>query len=180
MRIPCTILLFSLAFIGSAGCSDHQSATTLTEGGQATATAPAVAATSNAMLRMTIDGKPWQADQAINAMVDPPTMDRTILISGSLGPKDANEQLFSLILSGVDGPGTVRLQSEVPERGVVQIANLSAERYLAGSILGYDVQVEVTQYSKVPVLIDARFSGSLTANDGTKLDIGDGHFRYSE
>ena len=85
-----------------------------------------------------------------------------------------------MILSGVDGPGTVRLQSEVPERGVVQIANLSAERYLAGSILGYDVQVEVTQYSKVPVLIDARFSGSLTANDGTKLDIGDGHFRYSE
>lgn len=180
MRISFTILLCSLAFIGSAGCSDRQSPTTLTEGGQAAQTAPTVAATSNATLRMTIDGKPWKADHAIEAMVNPPTMDRTILINGSLGPRDANEQAFTMILVGVDGPGPVRLQSDVPERGVVQMGNLSAERYLAGSIQGYDMQVEVMRYSKVPVLIEARFSGSLTANDGTKLDIGDGYFRYSE
>ncbi|MFZ2235888.1 MAG: hypothetical protein WBP11_12775 [Dokdonella sp.] len=180
MRIPCTILLCSLIVIGISACSDRQSPASPIEGDQATATAPATVATSNAVLRMAIDGKPWQADQAIDAIIDPPTMNRTILINGSLGPKDANEQVFSLILMGLDGPGPIHLQSESPERGVVQISNLAPDRYLAGSILGYDMQVEVTQYSKDPVLVEARFSGSLTANDGTKLTLGDGYFRYSQ
>ena len=164
-----------------AACSDRA----VPAGGAASpAEAPASAVVANVaakpQLRMLIDGKPWMADQAIEAMVQPPGFDRAVLINGSLGPKDANEQAFSIILLGIDGPGTHHLKSGSPERGVIQMANLNARQYLAGNILGYDVSVDVLRYSARPVLVEARFSGSLTASDSSTLAITEGYFRYAE
>lgn len=174
-------ILGLLAVAGLSSCSDSGTPSGSTSSAATTtATTAPVAVSDKAVLRMQIDGKPWAADQAIEAMVHPPGFDRAVLINGSLGPKDANEQAFSIMLLGVDEPGPHHLTSSKPERGVIQVSNLSASRYLAGNVLGYDVTVELVRYSAQPLLVEARFSGSLTASDSSTLAIRDGYFRYAE
>lgn len=146
-------------------------------------TAPGTSAAVPAgnILRMRIDGREWIADHEIFGAVHPTGYDRSVLIAGSLGPKDANEQAFNVILNGVDGPGTFHAKTGDTARHVAQMANLSQERYLAGGLmLDHDLTVEVTQMQASPVAIEARFSGTLTANDGTVLKIEEGEFRYRE
>ena len=146
----------------------------------APANAPAATPAGN-LLRMRIDGKDWIADHEIFGAVHPTGYDRSILMAGSLGPKDANEQAFNVILNGVDGPGTFRAKTGDAARHVAQIANLSQARYLAGGLmLEHDVTFEVTRMQASPVAIEARFSGTLTANDGAVLRIEDGEFSYRE
>lgn len=131
-------------------------------------------------LRMIIDGREWNADSALFAAVHPPGYDRAVLIGGSLGPKDRNEQAFNLNLYGVDAPGLFHAVSGGAGASVAQLSNPAPGLYLAGGVLGYDLQVEVVDVATDPDRIEVRFSGTLTGNDGAHLQIRDGTFTYAE
>ena len=129
-----------------------------------------------AQLRMRIDGVEWTAAHDVFGAVNPTGHDRAVIIAGSRGGKNANEQAFNLTLLGADAPGRYRVTSEKPVSGAAQIANLDAQRFLSGNLFGYDIEVELLRRSTNPEVIEARFSGSLTANDGAKIAISDGYF----
>lgn len=141
-------------------------------------TAPAAAPN---VLELTLDGKSWKADRELFGAVDPPGYTRTVLMAGSFGPKNANEQTFNLNVANVDKPGRyVVRSSEASVGNAAQLANLSPERYLVGGVLGYEITVDIAVAQKNPTRIEARFSGTLIANDGAKLVVADGRFHYSE
>lgn len=177
-RLTCTMLLAAtLAACGNTAPADGDAPRTPASAKPA-AEAAAAPTAATSVLRMTFDGVEWNADHDLFGAVHPTGYDRSILIAGSHGGKNANEQSFSLNLFGIDAPGRFRVTSKDPKTGVAQIANLSAERYLAGNVFGYDVEVEIVRFSRNPDRIEARFSGALVANDGTTIELRDGHFLY--
>jgi hypothetical protein len=134
-------------------------------------------------LRLTLDGKPWQADRDFFGAFHPPGMDRAVLMAASLGPKDKHEQAFNLNLFGASGPGRyVASGNTMSLKGLsssqIQLANLSPARYLIGGPLGYEVDVELLQAGTG--VIEARFQGTMTASDGAVVKITDGYFLYRE
>jgi hypothetical protein len=141
--------------------------------------APPVAAEAN-VVRLRVDGVEWSADRDIFCAVNPPGLARGVIIAGSRGPKDANEQTFNLNLSGVDGPGTLRLESSASVTHAIQLANLDATRFLNGGAMGFDVTVDLIAVSANPTRVEARFSGTLGSSAGTPLRIDDGYLRCSE
>jgi hypothetical protein len=140
---------------------------------------PAETATGD-LVRLRVDGVEWSADREIFCAVDPPGMGPVLIVSGSRGPKDADEQTFNLNLSGVTGPGTVRLAGGGSTTHAIQLANLDTARYLNGGALGFDVSVDVLALSREPVRVELRFSGTLNSSAGMPLRIEDGHVRCSE
>lgn len=140
----------------------------------------AAAAPAGDVVRMTVDGAEWSADRDIFCAVAPPGLGEVVIVSGSRGPKDANEQAFNLNLSGVSGPGTVRLSGGATTTQAIQLANLDAQRYLNGGALGFDVTVEVLALSREPARVELRFAGTLNSSAGAPLRIDDGFVRCSE
>ena len=170
------IIVIVVAGLALAACERPGSTTTSPVATAAVAVTPVAANT----LEMRIDGTPWRADHDIFGAFHPLGYDRALIVGGSLGPKDANEQAFTLNLYGIDGPGRYAFRNGNAAGHVVQIANLSSERYLAGSILGFDFTIDVSVASKLPTVIEATFSGTLESNDGATLTISDGQFSYRE
>lgn len=165
-----------------AACNDAAALGAASPPSSAPAT-PAVQADAPAgnVLRMRIDGVEWNAERELFGAVHPAGYDRAVLISGSHGPNDATEQDFTIMLNAADGPGTYRATTGDTRRHVVQLGNLTPERYLAGGLmLDHDMTIELVRMQASPVLIEARFNGTLTANDGAVLKIEDGEFRYRE
>lgn len=149
----------------------------------ATAPTPAAPKTAGNQLRLKLDGQPWQADREFFGAYHPPGMDRAVLMAASLGPKDKNEQAFNLNLTGVSGPGRyVASGNTLSLKGVtssaIQLANLSEQRYLIGGPLGYEIDIELLQAGTG--VIEARFSGTMNANDGSTLKVSDGYFFWRE
>lgn len=143
--------------------------------------APAAAAEDAAnLIRMRVDGVEWSADRDIFCTVAPPALGDVLIVSGSRGPKDANEQAFNLNLSGVAGPGTVKLTGGGSTTHVIQLANLDAQRFLNGGAMGFDVTVEVVSLARDPARVELRFAGTLQSSAGEPLRIEDGHVRCSE
>lgn len=172
---------FSLALLASlAGCGQApQSAVPVA----ATTESPAaVAPTADSnRLRMRLDGVEWVADREFFGAVHPPGMDRAVLMAGSLGPKDASEQTFNLNLFGIDGPGRYVVERGDGTGSVMQLANLSPERYLIGGLMfEYRFEVELVTMQAQPLVIEARFSGVLQSNDDQRVTISDGEFFYRE
>lgn len=132
------------------------------------------------VLALRVDGRAWHADRAITAIVDPPGFDRMLMLSGSFGAKDRDEQTFNLNLAGVDRPGRYLIKGANVAAGAVQLANLDATRYLAGGVLGADVVVDVRVLQRSPLAVEVGFEGTLVASDGTILRIEEGHFAYRE
>jgi hypothetical protein len=132
------------------------------------------------LIRMTVDGVEWAADREIFCAIDPPGLGRMVMVAGSHGPKDANEQAFNLNLSGVDGPGKLHLVSGGPVTHAIQLANLDPQRVLNGGAMGFDVTVEVLALSRDPLMVEARFAGTLGSTAGTPLRIEDGHVRCTQ
>lgn len=161
-------------------CTQQASPATDTQPPVSTASAVTASPASGPVLRLRVDGREWRADRELFGAVHPPGLDRAVLMAGSLGPKDANEQSFNLHLSGVDGPGIYTVRGDQSPRNVVQLANTSEQRFMIGGTMGYDIQVEVLRLQSDPVLIEARFHGHMTANDGAVLRIEAGEFRYGE
>jgi hypothetical protein len=137
-------------------------------------------ATAGNLIRMRVDGVEWAADREIVCMVDPPGMGTLLIVSGSKGPKDANEQTFNLNLTGVSAPGRIQLAGGGSTTHVIQLANLDERRFLNGGAMGFDVTVDVVAISAAPAMVEARFSGTLGSSAGAPLVIEDGHVRCTE
>jgi len=132
------------------------------------------------VVRLKVDGANWSADREIFCAVAPPGLGDVLIVSGSRGPKDANEQTFNLNLSGVEGPGTLKLAGGGSTTHAIQLANLDAQRYLNGGAMGFDVTVEVLSFSRDPAAVELRFAGTLGSSAGAPLRIDDGFVRCSE
>jgi hypothetical protein len=83
-------------------------------------------------------------------------------------------------ISGIEGPGTLRLESSASLTHTIQLANLDGERFLNGGAMGFDVTVELLAVSSEPAHVEARFSGTLGSSAGRALRIEDGFVRCTE
>ncbi len=140
--------------------------------------APASLATNR--LSMRVDGVEWVADHDLFGAFHPPGYTRALLIAGGRGAKDASEQTMNINLFGIDGPGRYAIRGGDPNGSVAQLANYTPERFLAGSMMGYDLVVDVSVAQADPTHIEATFSGTLTGNDSVTMKIEDGRFVYRE
>jgi hypothetical protein len=131
-------------------------------------------------LSMKINGKEWTADSEIFAAFHPGGYDNAILIAGSKGPKDKNEQVFNMDLYKTTGPGIYQFENGNAANNVIQLAGLSEEHFMYGSMMGFKVKVNITKASKNPTIIEATFEGELTGNASDKLVITEGKFYYHE
>ena len=154
-----------------------------TPAGKAAAPPAAATAVSTSQLYLTLGGRRWQADREFFGAWHPPGYDRAVLMAGSFGPNDKNEQAFNLSLFGVAGPGRYTASGDTRSlKGVsssaIQLANFSPDHYLIGGPFGYAVEVELLQAG--PAIIEARFHGRMTASDGSELPLTDGYFLWRE
>lgn len=140
----------------------------------------APSASGGQFIRMQVDGVEWAADREIFCANAPAGMDPMLIVSGSFGPKDASEQVFNLNLSDVKGPGTLHLTGGGSLTHVIQLANLDESRYLNGGAMGFDVKVEIIEFTRDPTHVELRFDGTLNSSAGTPLRIKNGHVRCSE
>lgn len=175
MRLPLALAVLALS-LTACDRTAPPAATPSAPAATATANTPA-AATPQA--RMTLAGKPWQADREFFTAFHPPGLDKAVLMAASRGPKDKHEQVFNLNLAGVGGPGRYTARGDTMSvQGTLgsafQLANLSDSHYLIGGPLGFDIQVELLQAGAG--VVEARFHGSATASDGSTLKIEDGYF----
>lgn len=165
----------------SACTTESPQAPTHTSAPAPVATASVDVAAQGNQLRMKIDGVDWVADNEIWGAVDALGAGGTVLISGNRG-FGAAQQAFNLNLDGVDGAGSYRVAAlGTPDHGMAQIGNLSEQRYLiGGAMFDHELQVELIRVQATPALIEARFHGTMKANDDSVVRIEDGLFRYAE
>jgi len=131
-------------------------------------------------LTMKINGVDWTADNDIFGAFHPKGYNNAIIIAGSKGKKDKNEQTFNINLYNTNGPGTFNFIYGNKDLNVVQLGNLSADNYLCGSMMGFDMKVVVTKASTGPDIIEASFEGKMTCSSGEVLNITNGKFYYHE
>jgi hypothetical protein len=167
--LSCSLMLFSCANQASNAPAKQRSDNK-----------PAPAAPAGNYLRMKIDGKTWEADHEIFGAFHPKGYNKAILIAGSKGPKDKNEQTFNLNLFNTSGPGVFDIQKGNPDLNVIQLGNMSPENFMYGSTMGFSVKVTVLKASANPTVMEARFEGELNGNTGDKISITEGAFYYQE
>ncbi|CAN5799112.1 hypothetical protein BH11VER1_BH11VER1_02450 [soil metagenome] len=131
-------------------------------------------------LSMRLNGVEWIADHNLFGAFHPVGFNKAILIAGSKGPKDKSEQAFNINLYNADGPGTYQIKSGNADLSVAQMANLSPENFMYGSMMGFDLTVKVLQASKGDKVIEAHFEGTVTGNAGDTIKVTDGRFIYHE
>lgn len=146
---------------------------------RAATTAPATAKAAGNQLSLKLDGQSWQADREFFCAFHPPGYDRAVLMAGSYGPKDKNEQAFNLNLFGAGGPGRYTASGNTLSlKGIsssaIQLANRDAKNYLIGGPFGYTVDVELLQAGAG--VVEARFHGEMTGSDGSALKLSEGYF----
>ena len=166
-----SLLLLQILACGSKPQQENSAAT------PATITEPAPAGNR---LSMKINGVEWKADNKIFGAFHPKGYNKAIIIAGSKGPKNKDEQPFNINLYNVDGPGTYQIQTGNPDLNVAQLANLSPQNYLYGSMMGFNLKVVITKASTGPDEIEATFEGEMTGNAGDVLKITEGSFYYHE
>ena len=166
------ILAFSILFtFALASCSSNPANTK--------EKTPAIAATQN-HLSFKINGVEWQADREIFGAFHPKGYNKAILISGSKGGNDKNEQDFSIILYNTTGPGVFDITNGNKDNNVIQLANMSPANFMYGSMMGFNMKINVTAASENPTHIEATFEGELTGNAGDALKITEGKFQYHD
>ena len=131
-------------------------------------------------LSMKINGVEWKADHNISGAFHPKGYNKLIMIAGSKGPKDKNEQPFNINIYNTAGPGIFQFQDGNPDLSVAQLANVSPENYIYGSMMGFTMKVNVTRASSAPDVVEATFEGELKGNAGDILKITEGKFYYHE
>lgn len=129
-------------------------------------------------LSMKINGVVWEADSEIFGAFHPKGYDNVIMMGGSFGPKNKDEQPFNINLYNTPGPGDYHIKDGNKDYSVAQLANLSTDNYLYGSVLGFDIKVKLIKASANPTVIEATFEGTLNGNASDVLKITDGKFRY--
>ncbi|MBK8558209.1 MAG: hypothetical protein IPL65_21860 [Lewinellaceae bacterium] len=131
-------------------------------------------------LSMKINGVEWAADHDIFGAFHPKGYNKAIIIAGSKGPKNKDEQAFNINIYNTDGPGTFNFKNGNPELSVAQMANWSPETFLCGSMMDHHMRVKVTSATTKPDVIEATFEGELTCNTGEVFKVTDGKFYYHE
>jgi hypothetical protein len=131
-------------------------------------------------LSMKINGVEWKADNDLFGAFHPKGYNKAIIISGSKGPKNKDEQTFNINLYNTEGPGTYQFKTGNPDLNVAQLGNLSPANYMYGNVMGFDMTVKVTKASTNPDIIEATFEGSLNGNAGDVLKVTEGKFYYHE
>ena len=131
-------------------------------------------------LTMKINGVEWKADNAIWGAFHPEGQNKAIMITGSKGPKNKDEQPFNINLYNTNGPGVFDIKDGNTDNNVVQLANMSEKNYMYGSMMGFSMKVTVTKASSNPTIIEATFEGELSGNASDKLKITEGKFYYHE
>lgn len=164
---------FIAFFVSLYGCGNSQNPTRITPN-----TDTSLSGKNN--LSMLINGKEWTADNNIFGAFHPKGYNNAILISGSKGKKDKNEQTLNINLFNADGSGTFIFSNGNKDLNVAQLGNLSADNYLCGSIMGFEMKVIVTKTSLDPVIVEATFEGKMTCPTGETLNITRGAFYYNE
>lgn len=135
---------------------------------------------SGNLLSMKLNDKEWLADSSFLGVFHPKGFNKALMIGGSKGPKNKDEQVFSLNLFNVDGPGTYHIKTGNTDLSVAQLANLSPENFMYGSLMGFDLTVIVTKATKDPTVIEATFEGTLSGNASDTLKITAGRFTYRD
>ncbi len=131
-------------------------------------------------LSMKLNGTEWKADNEIFGAFHPEGYNKAIILSGSKGKKDKSEQAFTINLYNTNGPSVFAIQYKNADNSVIQIANLSEQNYLYGSMMGFNIKINITKASKNPTILEATFDGELTGNASDKLIITEGKFYYHE
>jgi len=131
-------------------------------------------------LSMKINGVEWKADHSIFGAFHPKGHNRVVMISGSKGPKNKSEQLFNINIYNTTGPGIFQFQDGNPDFSVAQLANVSPENYIYGSMMGFTMKVNLTKASTAPDVVEATFEGELKGNAGDVPKITEGRFYYHE
>ena len=141
---------------------------------------PAISNKNVNKLSFKMDGVLWEADHKIIGMFHPKGLNNAILIGGSKGPENKDEQIFSLNLYGIEKEGEYNIKLNNPNNSVVQIANLSNDEPMCGSLMGFDLNVSLKKGTDIPTLIEVNFEGELTCNTDRKIKITEGVFFYQE
>ena len=131
-------------------------------------------------MSMRLNGVEWKADNNLFGVVHPKGYNKAIMMAGSKGPKNKDEQPFNLNLFNANGPAVYHIKTGNPELSVAQLANVTRENFMYGSLMGFDLTVTVTKASKEPTEIEATFEGTLTGNAGDTLKVTEGKFSYRD
>ena len=164
----------SILIVMLAACGKNPGATSAQPGAKAYGDA------AGNHLSMKLNGADWIGDSSLFGAFHPPGYNKALLIGGSKGPKNKDEQVFSLNLFNIDGPGTYNIKTGNKEMSVVQMANLSPDNFMYGSLMGFDLKVTVTKATKDPTVIEATFEGALSGNASDTLKVTAGRFSYRE
>jgi len=131
-------------------------------------------------LSMKINGVEWKADHDISGAFHPKGYNKLIMIAGAKGPKSAGEQTFNINIYNTEGPGIFQFKDGNTDLSVAQLANLTPDKFLYGSMMGFDMKVVVKTATTKPDVVDATFEGTMTSNAGDVIKITEGKFYYHE
>ncbi len=131
-------------------------------------------------LSFKMDGVLWEADNEIMGIFHPKGYNKAVLMGGSKGPKNKDEQMFSLNLYGIEKEGEYTIQTNDPNQSVVQLANISNEEPMCGSLMGYKFKISLKKCANNPTVIEASFEGEITCNTDRVIKITEGVFYYNE
>lgn len=159
------------------GCQPHSATPTSTPAAADKASALDLRE-QQSVLRMTINGKSWEADGPLTAIHDAPIAPKALIINGMRGPRDASQQNFTLNLYGITTTGKLHIDGEDAHGSVVQLTNADSEDFLVGAMMGYALDIDVLSLGEARNdWIELRFSGALKGNSGREFKITDGWFR---
>ncbi len=131
-------------------------------------------------LSFKMDGVLWEADNKIVGIYHPKGYNNAVMIGGSKGPENKDEQVFTLNLYGAEKEGEYNIKTNDPNNSVVQLANLSNDEPMCGSLMGYNFNVSLKKGTDFPAVIEVTFEGELTCNTDRKIKITEGVFYYQE
>jgi hypothetical protein len=136
-------------------------------------------------LKMKINNKEWTADAAsVFGAYHPQGYNDATLIGGTIG-QGASQQAFNINMYNTMGVGEYvfsnATEASKTDRKVAQLANLNAQDYLYGGLLGiYNMKVKITKASKSPSIVEGTFEGTLTGVRADVLTVTEGKFYYHE
>lgn len=171
-----TFLLSFLILLFFASCNNN----TIAGDKKDTANEEPATSSSGNHLSMKINGVEWRADNEITGSFHPEGYNKAIIIAGSKGVNNKDEQAFTINLYNTNGPGVFDIKDGNTDKNVVQLTNVSPEHFMYGSMMGFSMKVTVTKASSNPTVVEASFEGELTGNASDKIKITDGKFYYHE
>lgn len=177
-RATGVLLLFLLLFVGCDNAEQIRSSEP--KGVPAELPPHAAAAAQKNQLSMLIDGVESRFDSELMGGINPISDKPEMLISGSRGRNDASEQTFAVIVHGANTPGTYRVKSDDGSQSNFQISGISAQEFLSGNMMPFDLTVIVTEVGEHPMRLRASFEGSIDTNTGRTLRISRGTVNYQE